>query len=280
MNRADHPGQFGWRRLLFLLALSPLLLKPASALGQSPPRPLNADHPGFGLLLDTKEHAAMQYACTLPQGSDILHCDFIRTQIRKELDPSGLQRYVADEVATFTKDGPMDQHDCPELSQRLAGIDTAAGLDDSERKYIKAVLQASLNLCLDFSATNILKLAELDAEKKLQTYKISMSYYDIEFKKPLGSKNTWVTTNTDRPDSIMGFALQVCGGQQLDRFEVDPIRSNQYIVDWTFHFRTVIANPSASYGFGKCSELEEPDRELDRRRAEMTIGSETFDFSP
>jgi hypothetical protein len=174
----------------------------------------------------------------------------------------------------------MNKHDCPELSQRLADIDTAAGLDDNKRRDLKAVLQAVLNVCLDFSATNIRKAAELDAEQKLRTYKVSMSYYDMEFKKPLGSKNTWVATNTDRPGGIMGFALRVCGGQQLDRFEVDPTQSNQYVVGWTFHYRTVIANPSASYGLGKCSELEEPDRELDNRRTQMTIGSNTFDFSP
>jgi hypothetical protein len=280
MNRTDHSSQFSWRILLLLSAIYPFLASPAAAQGQPPSRPLNADYPASGFLLDTKEHAAIQFICSLAQGSDTLHCDFTRTHIRTALDPSDLQRYIADQVAAFEKDGPMDKKECPEFSQQLAAIDTAAGLDDHERKYLKALFQASLDLCLDFSQENLQKFANLDAERKLNTYKVSMDSYDMEFKKPVGSKNTWVATNTDRPGTIVGFAFRVCGGQQLDRFEEDPTLSNQYMVGWSFHLRTVIANPGASYGFGKCSELEEPDRELNNRRTQMTIGSSVFDFSP
>jgi hypothetical protein len=280
MNRVDHPSQISWRNLFLLFALYPFLLTPASAQGQSPSRPLNADYPASGFFLDTKEHAAIQFVCSLVQDSDTLHCDFTQTHIRPALDPSALQKYVADEVAALKKEGPMDKKECPEFSHRLASIDTATGLDDSKRQYLRAVLQATLNRCLDFNPENLRKFVELEAESKLKTYKVWMGSYDMEFKKPVGSKNTWVATNTDRPGSMMGFALRVCGGQQLDRFEEDPTLSNQYMVGWSFHLRTVVANPDASYGFGKCSELEEPDRELDNRRMEMTIGSNTFDFSP
>src|SRR5215472_11835160 len=114
MNRVAYPSQFSWRHLLLIFVPYLFLLSAASAQAQPSSRPLNADYPSFGLFLDTKEHAAIQFACTLAEGSGILHCDFFRTHIRTDLDPSALQKFVADETAAMKKDGPMDTKLCPE----------------------------------------------------------------------------------------------------------------------------------------------------------------------
>ncbi len=239
----------------------------------------DADHPSFGVLLDTKENTVEHYWCALEDDEKTLACDFVESSFERQLAPADVEAFVRKEIADFGKEDRSiykeDKESCAQIPAKIREVQQSTRLTDEEKQDGIGLLEAYFGLCRDPSDANIERFVRWEAAQKSKTCNATIARWSMKFTRAISPTKAWVAAE----QNSRGLLGTLCGARDFDRFEVDAKRDNPFLTQWTYHIRRVITNPNGIFFGAQCSKFEEPDRELDDQKATLNLGCSTLDFS-
>ena len=177
----------------------------------SGPAYAKSDHPTVGAVYNTKEASYISYNCDLKSPST-LECKFTYSSVRKKDKPEDWEKDLVKIEENFTgmredwKKGDTTKV-CAEMAKGLEIYSGKISLTKDKEKIlsevpegqkadIRKMLNATKQLCQNFSKSRVIKFARFQHEKDIRTCRIYSSFDRQTFTKQ--GKNEWVSVQKDR----------------------------------------------------------------------------------
>ncbi len=235
---------------------------------------ISQDYPLTGTVYNTKQINSVTFDCMKAPNQNKINCRFIQNSI--VMNSKNLDEIKEEVIKEWKNNKPsFSKSDC-EMINNVKKIITGEIVAPKQEAFdLMSTIQkedmlksseAMLNYCDESSMENMIKIKEIEYDKKKRTCTTYSNYYEMSFNRI--DNNTW---------TAVPASSGTCGVVSLNRFE--KVEESGFTF-WNYVERKAVTNPSATQGLFPCSQLDESEYKYFWFKDEIVRKCDYIDLGP